>query len=215
MSARDKILAKLRAAQTPFTDVPPIAERLRVTPDVDPSPEGLKARFIKQAELVAVKVWPVADDAAAVEQVLALIGDDSTVMAWDFDQIGLPGLESALTGSGVRVTDPKDGGVRVGITGVEVALAATGSLVVSSGAGRSRAASLLPPVHIAVVRAVQILPDLEAYFERLRAQPDGAEKFRQSANVVVITGSSRTADIGQELILGAHGPVSVQVVLIG
>ncbi|MCU0465651.1 MAG: lactate utilization protein [Anaerolineae bacterium] len=215
MSARDKILAKLRAAQTPFTDVPPIGERLRVTPDVDPSPEGLKARFIKQAELVSVKICPVDDDVAAVAQIMALIGDDSTVMAWDFDQIGLSGLESALTGSGVRVTDPKDGGVRVGITGVEVALAVTGSLVVSSGAGRSRAASLLPPVHVAVVRAAQIIPDLEAYFERLRAQPDGAVSFRQSANVVVITGSSRTADIGQELILGAHGPVSVQVVLIG
>lgn len=214
MSARDNILAKLRAAQTPFTDVPPITERLRVTPDVDPSPEGLKARFIKQAELVSVKVWPVADDAAAVAQILALIGDDKSIIAWDFDQIGLPGLESALAGRGVGVADPKDGAVRVGITGVEAALAATGSLVVSSGAGRSRAASLLPPVHIAVVRSVQIIPDLEAYFERLRDQPDGAAAFRQSANVVVITGSSRTADIGQELILGAHGPVSIQVVLI-
>jgi len=213
MSARDKILGKLRAAQTPFTDVPPIETRLRVTPDIDPSPVALKARFLKQTALVAVKPWEVADDDAAVVKVMELLADDDTVMAWDFDQIGLPTLEAALSARKIRVTHPDDGEVRVGITGVDAALAATGSVVLTSGAGRSRGASLLPAVHIAVVRAAQILPDLEAYFERVRAH--GADHFRQSSNIVVITGSSRTADIGQELILGAHGPVEVHVIMVG
>lgn len=212
MSARDKILSKLRGAQTPFTDVPPIQERLRVVPDVDGSPDGLKARFIKQATAVSVTVWMVKDDAAAVEKILALITDDTSVMAWDFKHIGVKGLDSAFNERGVRIADPKDGQARVGITGVDAALAATGSLVVSSGAGRARAASLLPTVHIAVVRSAQILPDLEAFFERVRA--NGTDSFRKPANIVVITGSSRTADIGQELILGAHGPVEVHVILL-
>ncbi|MBK9123782.1 MAG: lactate utilization protein [Chloroflexi bacterium] len=107
----------------------------------------------------------------------------------------------------------RDPSARVGLTGVEAALAGTGSLVVSSGPGKPRFASLLPPVHIAVVRADQILPDVEAWFEQVSAS--GLTHFRESANVVFITGGSRTADIAQELILGAHGPVEVHVVLIG
>lgn len=181
-----------------------------MTPMADTTPAALRARFIDEAERVSAKVWPCADDAAAIDQILALLGSDTQVMAWDFALIPLAGLREALAGRGV--SDVRDTDVRVGITGVEAALATTGSLILQAGEGKPRAASLLPPLHIAIVRETQLLPDLEAWFDAQRA--DGLAAFRASANTVIVTGGSRTADIGQELILGAHGPVEVHIVLV-
>jgi L-lactate dehydrogenase complex protein LldG len=212
MSSRDRILGRLRAAQTPFRDVAPVTERLRMTPMADESPDALKAAFVRAAQGVGVTVWPCEDDGAAVDRIVELTGV-AGVITWDWDKIGVAGLGEALAAGGATVSGLRDETAKFGITGVSAALATTGSLVIPSGAGQPRAASLLPPVHIAVVRATQIVTDLEAYFGGLKAV--GLEQFRASANVVVVTGSSRTADIGQELILGAHGPIAVHVVLIG
>jgi L-lactate dehydrogenase complex protein LldG len=212
MGSKEKILGRLRAAQTPFRDVAPVTERLRMTPMNDESPDALKTAFVRAAQGVGVTVWPCENDAAAVERITELIGA-SSVIAWNRDRIGVDGLEEALTASGATWSDVRDETAKFGITGVSAALATTGSLVIPSGAGQPRAASLLPPVHIAVVRASQIVTDLEAYFADVKAA--GLNQFRESANVVVVTGSSRTADIGQELIMGAHGPIAVHVVLIG
>lgn len=212
MGSRDKILGRLRAAQRPFGDAAPVTERLRMTPMTDESPDALKSAFIRAAQGVGVTVWPCADDSAAVDRIAELVGA-AGVIAWDWDKIGVAGLGEALSAGGAILLGLRDETAKFGITGVSAALATTGSFVIPSGAGQPRSASLLPPVHIAVVRESQIVTDLEAYFADRRAA--GLEQFRASANVVVVTGSSRTADIGQELILGAHGPIAVHVVLIG
>lgn len=183
-----------------------------MTPLADQSPDALKAAFVRAAQGVDMTVWPCEDDAAAVRRIVELTGAAGFI-AWAWARIGLAGLEAALAACGATRSGLRDGTAEIGITGVSAALATTGSLVIPSGAGQPRAASLLPPVHIVVVRASQIVADLETYFVGLRAA--GLETFRSSANVVLVTGSSRTADIGQELILGAHGPIVVHVVLIG
>lgn len=212
MGSKEKILGRLRAAQTPFKDVAPVTERLRMTPMADESPDALKAAFVRAAQGVGVTVWPCEDDTTAVDRIVELTGA-AGIIAWDWDKISVTGLGEALAAGGAVISGLRDETAKFGITGVSAALATTGSLVIPSGAGQPRAASLLPPVHIAVVRAQQIVADLEAYFVDQRAA--GLEQFRASANVVVVTGSSRTADIGQELIMGAHGPIAVHVVLIG
>jgi L-lactate dehydrogenase complex protein LldG len=102
--------------------------------------------------------------------------------------------------------------MRVGITGVDAALAATGSLVLAAGVGKHRVTSLLPPLHIAVVRASQIMPDLESWVAMQRAQ--GLDAFRRMSSVIVISGPSRTADIAMQLIMGMHGPAELHIILI-
>lgn len=212
MSSKAAILARLRAAQTPFTDIPPVSGRLHMTPLDDVSPAALRARFITEAAKISVRVHPCADDAAAVAQIGVLVGADTAVMAWDWRYLPA-GLEAFFASRGVAVSaDLRDTAIRVGITGVDAALATTGSLAVSSGEGKPRAASLLPAIHVAVVRESQLIPDLEAFFESQRAV--GLDAFRARANTVIITGGSRTADIAQELIQGAHGPIEVHVILI-
>jgi len=211
MNSRERILGKLRAAQKPFQDVPPITERrhmVRVQADTDLE---LKARFAQAARGIGCQVYEPASQAAALDVVRQLIPPGDRIMAWDWEQIGLPGLAETL--ADVTLAPLRDDPARLGLTGVQAALASTGSLVVASGAGQARQASLLPPVHLAIVRIAQIVADLEGWFALRRAEGLD-ESFRQWANVVIISGPSRTADIAMELILGMHGPREVHVILV-
>jgi L-lactate dehydrogenase complex protein LldG len=101
----------------------------------------------------------------------------------------------------------------VGITGVDFALAETGSLVVTSLTEGAQLASLAPPVHVALYRRSQLVASLDEVLERLRvaSHPDLALPGR---SVVFITGTSRTADIEQILIRGVHGPGEVHAILV-
>lgn len=100
----------------------------------------------------------------------------------------------------------------VGITGADFALADTGTLVLLARAGAPRTTSLLPPVHVALLPAERILPNLPVLVERLRSEvwPEGLPSA-----MTLITGPSRTGDIEQTLSIGVHGPGEVWAVVIG
>ena len=109
-------------------------------------------------------------------------------------------------GSSCRSAAPR---CKVGITSADYALADTGSLVMLSSAQEARLISLLPPEHIAVVPMERLLTGLDELFTVL---PRPAE---QTSSMVLITGPSRTADIEQILVRGAHGPGQVLAILVG
>jgi len=97
-----------------------------------------------------------------------------------------------------------DGDADLGVTSAVAAVAATGSIVVSSAAARGRTASLLPRVHLCVV-PVDRLVATPAEVLRGRTHPP--------SNLVFITGPSRTGDIEQVMTLGVHGPTAVHVIV--
>lgn len=187
--------------------------------------EGMIESFTLELSKLSGFVHRVASDAEAVTQVRALMAERGAdrVLAWEDEWLQPAGLGAALRTEGIalescvlpaardaraarlQALDP----VLVGLTGAHAALADTGSVVVVSGPGRGRIASLLPPTHIAVVRAEQMYPSLGPF---LAANPDVVEI---GANTVVITGPSRTGDIEGTLVLGVHGPGDLHVVLIG
>ena len=187
--------------------------------------EGMIASFTRELEKLMGKVHRVADDAQARARVFELLEARGVrrVLAWDDQWLRPMDLGAALREAGVVVEPcwlPPDGPDRtvrlkalddvvVGITGAHGALADTGSLVVVSGPGRGRIASLLPPTHIAVIGADQLSPTLATF---LRANPDVADV---GSNVVAITGPSRTGDIEGTLVLGVHGPGDLHVIVIG
>lgn len=141
-----------------------------------------------------------------------MIGTDKLVSSWDADFIPLPGLVKKLADAEIKIAPPNDPAVRIGITGANAALAETGSLVLASGPGKSCLVSLLPFIHVAVITSNQILPNMEAWAVRQRDL--GLEYFRQTSNILLISGPSRTADIAMELVLGAHGPAEVHILII-
>jgi L-lactate dehydrogenase complex protein LldG len=212
MSSRDHILGRLRAAPQPYPDYPPVGERRPMIPLSDTAPEVLLDRFTLEAKSLSCVVTRFESDANACQHIQELLEDDTAVMSWDFAHIPLPGLAETLQAAGIRCAEPDDAQVRVGLTGVDAVLAATGSLVIGSGPGKARQAFLLPPVHIAVVAASQVVADLESWMTMQRTQ--GLEQFRTQSSVLVVSGPSRTADIGMELVMGAHGPAELHVILM-
>jgi len=98
----------------------------------------------------------------------------------------------------------------IGITSATYAIAETGSLAMAAGTTTERSASLLPPVHVAIVTAAQILPDLFDLFTRQVAA--GANEI--APNLTLITGPSKTGDIELQLTTGVHGPGHWHVIIV-
>jgi L-lactate dehydrogenase complex protein LldG len=122
--------------------------------------------------------------------------------------------DAPATGDGcLRVFAEASFAATVGITGVEFALAETGSLVVSSWTEGAQLASLAPPVHVALYRRSQLVASLDEVLERLPLAGAPAQAV-PGRSVVFITGTSRTADIEQILIRGVHGPGEVHAILV-
>lgn len=211
MSSRDRILGKLRAVRQPFQSVPAITNRRPMVPFEDTSPAALQTYFVREAETLGCKVTLCADPKQAIAQILALIAPDHAIQRWDFAHIPLPGLAEALADAGIQAA-PGDASVRIGLTGIDAALAGTGSLVLVSGPGKPRQPSLVPPVHIAVVTADQIVPNFDTWAAAQTAS--GFKDVRSASSVVVISGPSRTADIANITVKGVHGPGVLHIVLL-
>ncbi len=97
----------------------------------------------------------------------------------------------------------------VGITRCEALIAQTGSVLVTSKGCGGRALSVLPPHHIVLARRDQLLPDMLAGYDLLRdTYGDKLPSF-----ISFITGASRTGDIERILVLGAHGPKRLTVII--
>jgi len=105
---------------------------------------------------------------------------------------------------------PTMGQDRLGITGTFCAIAETGTLVVLTGQDSPTATTLLPDTHVAVVRADRIVSGMEEAFALVRS-----ERGRLPRAVNMISGPSRTGDIEQTIVLGAHGPYQVHIVVLG
>ena len=101
---------------------------------------------------------------------------------------------------------------RSGITGAYCAIAETGTLMMLSGVATPGVTSLLPETHIAVLRVSRIVRGMEDAWALLRAER-GATAMPRAVNF--ISGPSRTADIEQTLVMGAHGPYRVHIILTG
>lgn len=96
----------------------------------------------------------------------------------------------------------------VGLSGCVVALAETGTVGVASGPNQSRLATLLPPIHVALVGAHQITADLFSWVASLSSAPP-------PAHLALVSGPSKTADIEQVMAVGVHGPKRFVVVVWG
>lgn len=117
-------------------------------------------------------------------------------------------LDWAGTGLAVAAR-AANGDDAVGITGCFCAIAETGTLMLCSGPETAATTSLLPETHIAVVPASRIVPAMEEGFARLR------ETFGDLPRAVnFVSGPSRTGDIEQTIVLGAHGPYRVHLILV-
>jgi len=111
--------------------------------------------------------------------------------------------ENLLRAANIEFTHEPDPQILVGVTKARCGLADTGSVLVTDGDGDPLKASLLPEIHIAILKVSDILPSL----------PDAMRLVKNSSAAVFITGPSRTADIEMTLTIGVHGPKEIHVFL--
>jgi L-lactate dehydrogenase complex protein LldG len=195
-------------------------------------------RFCTELSAAGGQPYRVADAAAAREQVLAivqaklpravLLGSGVVLESLDLARyLTWPGLKliqgSDLNEEDARSRQPKADSrppedartqlfaVDLSITGADFLIAETGSLVYLAQIAEPRSSSLLPPVHVAVAMAVQLLPDLFDLFQRI--QP--VDEVILPSCVTLVTGPSKTGDIELKLVTGVHGPGEVHVVIVG
>ncbi len=216
-SARDDILKKLRAATETSLPFPRDTTPAMIPATKLAGDEDLAMRFTAEVERVKGVVHPAASEADAMRILRSLLRDKGVKRAttWDQEHIDLQAIEPMLAELGITRIQGSNADVATadaGITGCDWAIAATGTLVLSSGAGKPRMASLLPPVHIAIVTTDKLIPRLEDYVVAQRASRLGV--FRRSSAVTLITGCSRTSDIEMHPVFGVHGPLELHVILI-
>ena len=122
-----------------------------------------------------------------------------------------PRLDAIEWPEGLATARPSHGrDALAAVSHADCAVAETGSVVLLSGAANPMTLAFLPDYHVVVVNAQDLVATMEDAWARLRGLPD----FPPRA-VNWITGPSRTADVEQTLQLGAHGPRSLHVVLVG
>lgn len=240
MTTRAEFLARIRGEMARARGLVPVAaaerpvrprERLEVLRRElsERWPETLE-RFRAEFERVAGVFHRVAT-AAEVPALLARIcreRDARRAVAWAAPALGVD-VGPALTADGIAVeTMPhavpeaeERGRLRaeiaradVGVTGADLAVAETGTLVLRAAAGRPRSTSLLPPCHVAVFDRTALLETLEQVGLALEAWHDGPEPAGGGAVIAFITGPSRTADIELTLTRGVHGPKEVHAIFV-
>ncbi len=215
MTARDNILSRIRAAQG-RSGAPGAEERAAVASYIKTHPQGPRpqsgwepvARFCERALTLATTVDQVGASGEVPQAVARYLGQNQlprSAVCWP----ELLELEWQAAGINVEARAPR-GSDLVGITGAFCAIAETGTLMLLSGPRTPAATSLLPETHIAVVRTDRIVRGMEDAWQLLRAEHGVLPRA-----VNFISGPSRTADIEQTLVLGAHGPYRVHIVLFG
>ena len=166
-------------------------------------PADLETRF--GAELAALGgVFARCTEPKLAAHILEILKSRNiqAIQSWDGDQLPA-GLLNALRAAGIQATADPDPNLRAGLTGALAGIAETGTLILSAGPGRPLTASLMPEVHIAILRAASLQASLAKAVETL--------PLRDYSSLILVSGPSRTADIEMTLTIGVHGPGELHV----
>jgi L-lactate dehydrogenase complex protein LldG len=192
-------------------------------------PEALQ-RFRREFERVGGVFHRVADRGAVPAVIADLAREQraTRLVSWDPAGLGLD-LRPRLASEGLSVTVASTGSIdeaarrhhreetaraQIGVTGADVVVAETGTVILLSGRGRPRSTSLLPETHVAVfdrTRLVESLAQVGVLLEALHVDP---ARSMSGAVINFITGPSRTADIELTLTRGVHGPKDVHAIFV-
>jgi L-lactate dehydrogenase complex protein LldG len=218
--AKDEILERLRAAPPREPPPRPVAPPLK---ELALSRVQMIDKFVETLTLVGCAVHRVRGtegvldaltEIARAEQLTSILASEDDVVA----PLDLPGWGGK---NRIRVFTPKDGRDReafkriafdeaqAGVTGVDFAVAESGTLCLIHDEHQPRLVSLAPIRHIAVVPADRVRPVYESVTDEI--YPVGG---KVPTHLTFISGPSMTGDIQAKLFTGMHGPKTVTVLLV-
>jgi L-lactate dehydrogenase complex protein LldG len=216
VSARDNILGRIRKAQGRPGDVPTESEMAQVRAAIAQRPLGPVpgigrpsdplAQFRRECDRLATthaEARVREDVPGEVRRYLDANALDPRVLIWH----ELADLDWA--GAGIAVDDRlAQGSDRTGVTGSVCAIAETGTVLLLSGPRTPKATALVPETHICLVSRTRIVATMEDCFALLRREVGELPR-----STWFVSGPSRTADIEHTLVIGAHGPYRVHVIV--
>lgn len=204
-TSREKVLKKVRHALIYKTDNP--------FPHIDfdssvykPMKDTSDVNFAQEFSKVG-GVFIYCEDEAEVVSTLAALNEECN---WHNIYCAEPELQYMLTQAGVTFESDEESiqQLKVGITGCEFVIARLGSIMVSSK--NSRRLNVYPETHVVIAYVNQLVDDLKDAFSAIQEKYAG----KLPSMISVITGPSRTADIEKTLVMGAHGPRELFLILV-
>jgi len=222
MTTRDQILAAIRRSLGVTGQAAPrrkeVADRIAGHPrgviparGQGPAPERLDL-FVRMVELAAGSVARV----GALDEVPGEVAD--FLRRYNLPPAVRRGADPLLArlpwerAGTLEVSTALDAGMLSSVSHAFAGVAETGTVVLASGTDNPTSLNFLPDNHIVVIEAKDVAGDYESVWQRLR-EAFGDGLMPRAVNL--ITGPSRSADIEQTLILGAHGPRRLHVILVG
>ena len=188
-------------------------------PEGLPASEALVDQFVREARAAEAEVTRVAsraDARVAIRELLSRLGATRIVQG-DTDRLRALGVRG--DGLEISTVGPDESthaelrtliaAAEVGLTEADYGVAESGTLALLHRPGQGRALSVLPAIHVAVVWAGDLVPDLAALFKRLES-----DSRHPASALTFITGPSRTGDIEFVLTKGVHGPGEVHIVVV-
>jgi L-lactate dehydrogenase complex protein LldG len=206
-NSREEILTRIRQAQK--------RQPVHLLPEPDWRANSYKEPilplyqcFANELEAVNGQCSIVDSEAEAMTKVASMVAEEqiSSLFCRDTE------IQSLLKAHNVAFcSDPSDFmEMQAGVTRCEYLIARTGSVMVSSAHVSGRQMNVFPPIHVVLAKESQLVPYLEDAYIAMQAKYD----TRLPSMISLITGPSRTADIEKTLVLGAHGPKKLWVILV-
>lgn len=204
MASREDILRKMNTSDNPVSVPVPWKSRR--------SFGELASQFAGALEAASGEVHWVENWKLAVDQMKRVLQEAGVQRVVVNNENPINRLDPRTQFSGIEWDSPGNNDWRevcanahAGVTAADAALAETGSVVITSGAGKSRLVSLLPPLHVVLIPTASLVSDLFTWLEQ--------RPGKLPAQLVLISGPSKTADIEQTLVVGVHGPKRLVVIL--
>ncbi len=202
----------------------PVASPALELPEPMTSPEDFAAaakELAKETELLGIGFRVVANPEELQSALTEIVGlrNSTSAVVWDTPLMRELGVRDLLIKAGVALPET-DGSCKqlaemdLGVTSADALLVETATLVLRADPAedetRGRGYSLLPPVHLAIVPAANLVPDVGS----LPALYQSWTGERPPKGVHFITGASSTADIEKILVKGVHGPMAVEIIVL-
>lgn len=207
VTSREKVLKKIRAALLEKVENPFPSLNTESSIYVK-SNEDNDVTFAKEFSNVAGKFIYCENETELHANLSLLVKEKKWKSLFTPD----PELQKMLKSCGIPYTGAEEDfeNMKAGITGCEFLIARLGSIMISSKQISGRRMNVFPESHIVFAKTSQIVPDLKDAFAAIR------EKYqtRLPSLISIITGASRTADIEKTLVMGAHGPKELYVLLL-
>jgi L-lactate dehydrogenase complex protein LldG len=191
--------------------------------------------MIEAGKTLNLNIIPVKTLSEAAREIIKLAsekkpewGDEKKVVLWKHPLIREMNIEEILPEHDIAVLFPdlpdsgiigrdrlikESAGSFIGITSADYCIAETGTLVLKTAPGNERSVSLLPSIHVAVIKLEQIIADFKELYALLdrviENDPEGI-----GIGMTFISGPSKTADIEATMVHGAHGPREVYIYVI-